>query len=63
MLRYKLLLHIYTEIFINTKTGIPVIRPIWMRNIELYDMYNETSHECYLFGENILIMHKLKSRK
>lgn len=55
-LRYHLLMYTYTKYFEHVQTGIPILKPIWMRLGEYFDNFIEMPNQgaLFVFGEELI---------
>jgi alpha 1,3-glucosidase len=57
-LRYKLLLFWYTKFYQHSVTGIPILRPVWMKFKQfcLEIIHDKTYEDLFLVGDEILVL-------
>ncbi len=61
-LRYRLLPYIYTSVEETTRTGVPLMRPVFLEYPQAEDFYRELDNSylpVYLFGRDILVAPKV----
>ncbi|EGR31860.1 hypothetical protein IMG5_100080 [Ichthyophthirius multifiliis] len=51
--RYEFLIYWYSEFYNHVKTGMPVMRALWMNYPELENIFDE--EQIYMLGKNILV--------
>ncbi len=54
-LRYKLMPYIYNEFQNSTKTGLPVMKPMFLEYQNDKECYSHDAQYQYMFGENLLV--------
>lgn len=52
--RYRLLPYLYTQFYNASKTGLPVMQPVFMSDIK--DTTLRKEQECFMFGNDILVI-------
>jgi alpha-glucosidase len=56
-MRYKLLLYYYTQVYISSKSGIPLIRPLFLEFENDKECYNKKWENTQFFmGDSLLII-------
>jgi len=56
-LRYDLSHYLYTQFYLSSKNGSPIMKPLWM---EFPDFKDDGLDSQFMFGENFLVAPKLK---
>jgi alpha-glucosidase len=61
-LRYRLLPYIYTSVEETTRTGVPLMRPVFLEYLQAEEFYRELDNSylpVYLFGRDLLVAPKV----
>ena len=55
-LRYHLLMYVYTKFFEHTKSGIPILKPMWMKFRNNFDDFINTKEQgsLFIFGDELI---------
>jgi alpha-glucosidase len=55
--RYKLLPYLYTEVEETSRTGVPIMRPVWLEYPDAEDLYQ--NDRIFFFGPDLLVEPKV----
>lgn len=62
-LRYNLLLYWYTKFYNYSLTGIPIIKPMWLKYHKYYNVYSKLDNNHFVVGDEFIIIPYLNKKQ